>query len=195
MSRRPFAIIELTTVAFAALLAIGCESPVEDNAIEAQGPEVPGLEESEFHRYGQKCFACHGGYGPGPRWAFAGTVFATPTDDVPVAGAVVTIVDSTGETRSRTSNCAGNFYIDSESWEPMFPVRVEIECELPDGTTRRNVMGSRINRDGGCASCHARGEATADSPGQVYCVPEQPDPPFVVDTSCPGGPAGVGTPE
>jgi hypothetical protein len=179
----------------AVVAAAGCESPVEDAEIEAQGPEVEGLEEDEFHRYGQNCLACHGGYGPGPQWAFAGTVFATPNDDIPVQGAIVTMTDAAGQVFFRQTNCAGNFYIDAEVAEPVFPVHVEVECPIPGGdTTRRAVMGTRMNRDGGCAMCHDKGPATADSPGQVYCLPEQSDPPFEVPSDCPGGPAGTGTP-
>lgn len=171
---------------------VACESPVQDEEIAAQGDEVDGLEESEYHRYGQNCLACHGGYGPGPLFAFAGTVFATPTADVPVQAARITITDSAGQTITRQSNCAGNFYLDAESFEPTFPVRVEVECTLPDGTIRRNVMGTRINRDGGCASCHSVGGPTADSPGQVYCLPEGVESEFEVPPDCPGGPNGRG---
>jgi hypothetical protein len=53
-------------------------------------------------------------------------------------------------------------------------------------------MGTRINRDGGCGSCHTHGPATSDAPAQVYCVEEQPDPPFEVDRDCEGGPAARG---
>ncbi|NUP13705.1 MAG: hypothetical protein HOW73_47320 [Polyangiaceae bacterium] len=166
-----------------------CESPVQDEAIDALGDEVEGVEESEFHRYGQDCLACHGGYGDGPEWAFGGTIFATPGDDIPVAGAIITIVDADGQSLTRTSNCAGNFYVDAEVFEPAFPVHVEIECPLPDGSTRRNVMGTRVNRDGGCASCHDRGEATFESAGQIYCSATQTNPPFEVPPDCPGGPS------
>jgi hypothetical protein len=183
--------------AFSAALvafAVGCESPIEDDLIDAQGPEVEGLEEGPFHRYGQECFACHGGYGPAPLMAFSGTIFATPTDDIPAAFATITVTDATGESRSVFSNCAGNFYLLQEEWNPVFPLRAEIECSLPSDDAeaapelRRNVMATRINRDGGCNSCHSRGPATADSVGQLYCMPEQTSPPFEVTPACPGGP-------
>lgn len=175
-------------VASLAFFVVGCESPIEDDLIEEQGPEVAGLVEGPLHRYGQKCFACHGGYGPGPEMAFAGTVFATPNEDIPVQAATITITDATGDTRSTFSNCAGNFYVLKESWDPVYPLRAELECILPSGEKRRSLMGTRINRDGGCASCHERGEATSESPGQVYCLPEQPDPPFAAIADCAGGP-------
>ncbi|MBK6517347.1 MAG: hypothetical protein IPM79_11030 [Polyangiaceae bacterium] len=180
------------TLLLAAPVVAGCESPVQDEEISDLGPEVEGLEESEYHRYGQNCLACHGGYGPGPLFSFAGTVFSSPTSDIPVQAARITITDSAGQTVTRQSNCAGNFYIEPDVIEPTFPVRVEVECTLPDGTLRRNVMGTRINRDGGCASCHAVGGPTADSPGQVFCVPEGVDAGFEVPPDCPGGPEGRG---
>lgn len=176
------------------LFALGCESPVEDDLIEAQGPEVDGLEEGPLHRYGQDCFACHDGYGPGPPMAFAGTVFATPDEDIPVESVIVTITDATGDSRSTVSNCAGNFYVLRESWDPVYPLRAEIECDLPSDNpdaapeVRRNVMATRINRNGGCASCHTAGPANADSVGQLYCSPEQPDPKFRRVVGCEGGP-------
>lgn len=183
--------------AFSAVLvavAAGCESPVEDDLIASLGPEVDGLEEGAFHRYGQPCFACHGGAGEGPDMAFAGTLFATPDDDIPVEAATITITDATGDTRSTVSNCAGNFYVLKESWDPVYPLRAEIECILPSDDPdvaperRRTVMATRINRDGGCASCHKIGPPNADSVGQLYCMPEQPDPEFRRVPGCQGGP-------
>ena len=100
----------------------------------------------------------------------------------------LTTPDGLGTTIPVVSNCAGNFYIDIEGWEAEFPLRVEVACPMPDGSIRRNVMGTRINRDGGCASCHERGVATADSPGQIFCAKTQPDPPFEIPASCEGGP-------
>jgi len=170
------------------LFASGCFNPVDDDLVAEQGPEVDGVGEGPLHRYGQKCFACHGGSGIAPEMAFAGTVFAVPNEDIPVAGATITITDANGDSRSTPSNCAGNFYVLKEAWDPVYPLRAEIECTLPNGETRRSLMGTRINRDGGCASCHERGEATFESPGQVYCLPEQPDPPFTVAAGCEGGP-------
>lgn len=182
--------------AFVAALALaaGCESPVEDDLIAAQGDEVEGLEEGPLHRYGQDCFACHDGYGPGPEMAFAGTLFATPDEDIPVEAATITLTDATGDTRATVSNCAGNFYVLKESWDPVYPLRAEIECILPtdDPETvperRRVVMATRINRNGGCNSCHQKGLPNADSVGQLYCLPDQPDPKFRRVVGCQGGP-------
>ena len=176
---------------WAASLAVGCMSPVEDEQIAELGPEVDGLEEGEHHRYGQPCLLCHGGY-KAPLFAAGGTVFATPDADIPVQSVVVTLTDATGDTISVPTNCAGNFFIDDAQWQPVFPLRAEIECTLPDGSKRRSVMQTRINRDGGCASCHEKGGPTQTSPGQVYCADTQPEPAFAVAPNCPGGPNGTG---
>jgi hypothetical protein len=173
------------------LASTGCFSPVEDDLIAELGPEVDGLEEGPFHRYGQPCLVCHGGY-KAPLFDAAGTVFATPSDDIPVASVIVKLTDANGDTINVPTNCAGNFYIEDAAWDPVFPLRAEIECTLPDGTKRRSVMQTRINRDGGCASCHERGPANQFSPGQIFCMPEQPAEPFTVPPECPGGPNGVG---
>ncbi len=194
------------TSALAALLALvapSCESPVEDERIAAQGPELPNVEEGPEHRYGQDCMACHGGYGPGPEFVMAGTVFATPDGDVPVQGAVVVLTDAVGQTFRSTSargednsgstNCAGNFFIQARDFEPQYPVHVEVECPLPGGGTRRVVMGSRINREGGCGFCHTRGPASSTSPGQIYCLTADGQDIYTVPGGCEGGPSPSGS--
>ncbi len=161
-----------------------CVDPVEDALIASLGDEVAGVRRGPLHRPGQPCLACHYDAGPGPTFALAGTVFATPSEDIGVEGATVTVVDANGQSVVLTSNCAGNFYLSGRT-ELAFPLRAEIECTLPDGTTRRSVMGTRIGRDGSCASCHT-GSPAADSPGRVACATTQPDPAFQ-PTSCGGG--------
>jgi hypothetical protein len=166
-------------------LAVGCWSPVQDDAIEAIGPEPNGLEEGPLHYPGEACLACHGGYGPGePTLVFGGTVYATPSSDVPVEGAKIVVTDSAGTRVEVVSNCAGNFYATSRDARLVFPLRAEVECTLPDGTVRRSVMGTRIHRDGSCASCHERGPAKPTGPAQVYCVDDMPEPPFVAPAAC-----------
>lgn len=177
------------------VLWLGCESPIQDDVIDALGPELDGVPEGPLHRYGQPCLACHDAYGGAvPTFSAAGTVFATPNDDIPAENVFVLITDATGKQFPFPSNCAGNFYFDAELNDMVFPLRAEIECTLPDGTKRRNVMGTRINRDGSCASCHDRGGPTADSPGQIFCVPEQPEVPFEADPTCVGGPGAGAAP-
>jgi hypothetical protein len=165
-----------------------CESPVDDDLIESLGPEVEGVDEGEFHRFGQPCLACHGGYGEGPDFGVAGTVFVTPAGITPMENARVIITDAVGQQIELTTNCAGNFYAPLSQFTPVFPLRAEVVCPLGNGTERRNVMGTRIHRQGGCASCHVAGGPTQSSPGQIYCFEEMPTPPILNDPSCPGGP-------
>lgn len=165
------------------LAASGCGSPVEDKLIESLGPELEGVAESEYHRPGQPCLACHGQYGgDGPIMSVGGTVFATPHDQIPVEGVTVRVTDARGQTETATSNCVGNFFIEESTWKPVFPLTVNITC--PRVPTPKS-MGSLIGRDGSCAHCHS-GEASLDSPGWVYCAAAMPDPPFSADPACPG---------
>lgn len=161
-----------------------CVDPVEDELVASLGDEVTGVRPGPFHRPGQPCLACHDDAGPGPTFSLGGTVFATPTDATGVSAATVTVVDALGQVKEFVSNCVGNFYLPGDAGLA-YPLRAEVSCTMPDGTVRRNVMGTRIARDGSCAGCH-RGDPSSDSPGRVSCAPEQPDPPFVAE-ACSGG--------
>ncbi len=165
----------------------GCESPVNDQKIADLGGETDGVPPGEFHRPGQPCVLCHGEYeADSPIMAVAGTVFATPSDPVPVEGAIVTLTDSAGSTIQKTTNCIGNFHVTAEEWQPAYPLRAEVECPIPGTDQRRRVvMGTRIGRDGSCAACHY-GPPSQLSPGWVYCAERMPEPPFVVSADCPG---------
>jgi hypothetical protein len=171
------------------LTVLGCPSPAQDDRIDDLGGECNGVPESEFHRAGQPCVLCHDDYeGASPRLSIGGTVFATPTEAVPVAGARVTLTDSAGSSFTAETNCIGNFLVSSSDWEPAFPLHAEIECPNPDtGGTTRLVMGTRIARDGSCASCH-KGPPGYDSPGYVYCAETMPSVSYatLVDPSCQG---------
>jgi len=172
---------------------VACVSPTQDALIESLGEEVEGVPQGEFHRYGQPCLYCHGGYGPSPQFSFGGTVFAQPDDEVPVSGAKVTVTDSTGQKKTMTSNCAGNFYVAEADYKPIYPVRIEVVCETPAGFdgvsfTYRNLMGTRVNREGSCAACHANEPASQDGPGRIYCVDERYPSSYQIDPDCQGGP-------
>lgn len=165
------------------LLLSACSGPVEEALIESLGPELEGVPPSEFHRPGQPCLACHGReVGDGPVMTVGGTVFATPTDRVPVKNVLVRITDATGDTRNATTNCVGNFFIEASDWQPVFPLSVNLACP---GVPAPKSMGTLIQREGSCAGCHT-GQASLDSPGWVYCASSMPDPPYLVDPTCPG---------
>jgi hypothetical protein len=170
------------------LLSAACFNPVESDLAASLGPEAPGVEESEFHRFGQPCLACHDRGGESPHFSVAGTVFATQNEDIPVLGAKVIVIDAAGKRFDATTNCAGNFMVEPSQFEPQYPLHVEVECTLPDGSVRRSVMGTRVAREGSCAGCHDKGPPSPTSPGRVFCVTSQPDPPFTIPTPCEGGP-------
>ena len=158
----------------------GCANPVESEEIAALGDT--NVRNGPTHRPGQPCLVCHDG-GVSPEFYAAGTVFSTPEEKIGVTGAVVTITDAAGHTEERTTNCAGNFYLDENSTPLQFPLHVEVQCTLPDGTVVRNVMGTRVDRDGACAGCH-KDSPSQSSTGRVACVQKEPAVPFTASTSC-----------
>jgi hypothetical protein len=190
MTRALATTFALALVALVALSA--CSNPVVDQKVEALGPEVAGVEPSEWHRPGQPCLLCHGPYGGAePEMAVAGTVFATPgkkgKDPVGVEDVVVTITDSFGDVVEKKTNCIGNFFITAEEWKPGFPLAAKIEYPDPaggDGTTPA-YMATRIGRDGSCAGCHV-GPPSETSPGSLYCVAADKSPFPKPGDDCPG---------
>ena len=122
----------------------------------------------------------------------AGTIYAYPTatpeeKPLPVKGVKVKLTDSFGEQYEVGTNCAGNFFIEAEKWDPAFPLRAEIEYPVPGlESTKRVVMSTRISRDGSCAGCHTK-NPTQGSPGWVFCAEAQTEPPFPPqESACPG---------
>lgn len=180
-----------------AAAAAGCGNPAVDVRVEQLGDEVAGVEPGPFHRPGQPCVLCHSTYvGASPPISVGGTIFATPTvgDELPrpVEGVKVHVTDAFGKQATAVTNCIGNFYFETETYDPAFPLHVEMDYPVPgsDGTTRRVVMSTRISRDGSCAGCHF-GPRTQGSPGWVYCTEPMPTPPFPgPDPSCEGIPKG-----
>lgn len=188
-------------LALAPALLAACSNPVEDARIAALGPEDPAVPPSDVHRPGQPCLLCHGPYkGASPEMVVAGTIYGyaydsdnKTADPIPVEGASVELHDAYGDTpiNQQTNkkleiktNCAGNFYVTKDEWNPGFPLSVALTC--PDGMMGLRVpMTSRISRDGSCAGCHDGnpdfkahdGEAPGPNqgtPGWVYCT--QPGP-------------------
>lgn len=182
-----------TTILLALLAApalVACGDPVIDAKIEALGDEIPGVAPGEHHRPGQPCLVCHGAYkGITPKMSVAGTIFSTPSrgtnEPVPVEGVIVTVTDSFGDVKTKTTNCIGNFYITEDEWLPGFPLAAKIEYPTPSGGTSPVYMSTRIGRDGSCASCH-QGNIGPSSPGLIYCVDQPTDPFPPPDDSCPG---------
>ena len=141
--RRPgpseLALFALSGLSLAALGAapLGCGNPAVDSRIEALGEENPNVPPSEFHRPGQPCVLCHSVYEAAePEITVGGTIFASPAKnpgELPTAveGAEISLVDAEGEVKSVTTNCAGNFFLTKEQWNPSFPLRVEVRYPSP----------------------------------------------------------------
>ncbi len=171
----PFAALLWVTLA---LVATACADPVLDAEIAALPGEVPGIHTGPTHRGGQPCTLCHSsGGGRNPQFSLAGTVYQKPTTKIAVEGAVVHVVDATGATNDLTSNCAGNFYVTVDQWQPTFPLFVQVS----DAATGMSIkMTTKAGRDSSCAQCHADPAGT-DSPGHVWLT----DDPTVPDLTAP----------
>ncbi|NUQ78115.1 MAG: hypothetical protein HUU21_31675 [Polyangiaceae bacterium] len=168
----------------AALVSVGLSAcwydPVPQDIIDSLGEETgtPG----PTHRPGQPCLACHGAYEGVTPFAVGGTVYKQDDMGALVAAprVIVTITDTSGDSRKVCTNAAGNFYIEKSDWDDIaFPLAV---------TAGDREMRSLIGRDGSCATCHktpAAGTAGVgaafDTPGVVIVSAE------AVDDSCPGG--------
>jgi hypothetical protein len=158
--------------------ALACADPVHDAEVESLGPERAGVPKGPEHRPGQPCLACHGGEGPASfEMSVAGTVFAHPDGDAPVASAVVKVADANGRTFSTPSNCVGNFWIPKRLFEPAFPAT----CAVLAGNYTP-VMQSLVNRTGSCNECHS-GPPSDQSPGRIWVYPTAVEAPSV---SCGG---------
>ena len=159
-------------------LCVSCGDPKRDSIIESLGDEDPGFEESEIHRPGQPCVACHSEYGGAdPEMSIGGTLFTDPSrpeheDDglQLVPGHLVRIIDSAGKIVDIPTNRCGNFYAEKDAFDFAFPLRAELFREGEDGPERLEVMASRIGRDGSCGTCHTF-PASPESPNVVF-VPD-----------------------
>lgn len=170
-------------VAAGALLGACRYDPVPQQIIDGLGDESGSP--SATHRPGQPCLACHTTYeGASPALSIGGTVFTQ--DDggnlIPAPKVLVTVTDSTGDTRMACTNASGNYFIQKDAWPDItFPLAA---------TAGDRSMRSLIGRNGSCAHCHklpaagaplgSIGEA-ADSPGVVIVSPDATDP------TCGGG--------
>jgi hypothetical protein len=88
----------------------------------------------------------------------------------------VALVDASGARFTAITNCAGNFFVLLEDFQPVYPLWAALrlgEHEI--------LMESPIHEDGSCAGCHAM-EAGPESAGRVYLFPIAPEP---LDEGCP----------
>jgi hypothetical protein len=161
-------------------------APVHEAAVQALGPEQPGVPQGPYHRAGQPCTVCHSGQGPAHTvFSLAGTVFSAPFTASSDAGAVgvdqatVGVVDDDGSEHSILTNCVGNFYVTPDAYSPAFPILVNVSKE---GAGVVPMMG-HIGREASCAECHTDPSGTT-SPGRVFL----PTPASANDASCPVSP-------
>jgi hypothetical protein len=147
-----------------------CSDPVRDQAIAALGDEAPGVEPGPLHRPGQPCLACHGDTHEAPVFSVAGTVYARAQGRVPVAKATVELVDSDAHHFNATTNCAGNFFIRPDEFQPHYPlwVTVAVGSQTLD-------MESPMFREGSCAVCHSDPKGPASAGHAYFLLDENPD--------------------
>jgi hypothetical protein len=131
------------------LALLGCGDPVRDRAVEALGPETPGVRVGPSHRPGQPCLLCHSEAGDAPPFSVAGTVYIDAPSLTPIDDVGVILIDSFGRKFSATTNCAGNFYVRPKAYTLQGPVWVSLER---DEVLRE--MDTPVFRDGSCAGCH-----------------------------------------
>jgi hypothetical protein len=109
-------------------------------------------------------------------FSLAGTAYRSPGSRTPLPGAIVGFVDSALRKHQAATNCAGNFFVLEDDFDPVWPVWTKLRyggIEQP--------MGSPLFREGSCAKCHVD-PAGQTSAGPVYLVPDDfPLPP----STCP----------
>jgi cytochrome c553 len=114
---------------------------------------------------GRACIACHAMGGEGPRYAIAGTVYATGHEPDDCNGAAssagdpitVHVTDASGNSVALNTNSAGNFYSRTRLTPP-YTVSVERQ-----GRVRPMVMPAP---SGDCNTCHTQ-DGTMSAPGRI----------------------------
>jgi hypothetical protein len=193
MGASPSFLPSATIVGASLSVAVGCgidplhEDPVHQAQVDALGGETSGVPRGPYHRAGQPCTVCHGSEGPAStQFTVAGTIFAGPDARVGVDGAEVLFVDSLGSSPppgAAVTNCVGNFFLTTDTWNPAFPIRVAVAS----GQSVQQMVG-HIGRQGSCAFCH-KDPRGLDSPGHVFAgVMAAPA------AACPVNPVAGGTP-
>lgn len=161
------ALLLLASGVLTGLLA-GCADPVLSAEIDALPGETAGISRGPMHRAGQPCTLCHSSAGgQTPTFSVAGTLYQKAGSKIPIEGATIDLTDATGATYKLTSNCVGTFYVEDTTWEPTYPLRVQIT----DGTTTIKML-TRVSAEGvqpvsSCSICHSD-PASATSPGHLF---------------------------
>jgi hypothetical protein len=155
----------VATVVACAMLLADCADPVHDDAVAALGPEDPNVSPGPLHRPGQPCLTCHGTEGPASLvFSLGGTVVEARGQGAPAVNAYVQAEDVDGNYWTVQTNAAGNFYVETTHFEPVYPIRMTVVSE--DMTVSQSMTTSS-SRDGSCADCHGP-TAGPRSTGPVY---------------------------
>lgn len=141
-----------------------CADPVLDQAIDALGPEAPGVPPGPLHRPGQPCVLCHSEAGNASPFLLAGTVYVDATSLTPIDDVTVDFIDTFGNAFSTTTNCAGSFIVRPQEYSAASPIWVSLQR---DEVLRE--METPIYRDGSCAGCHSDPVGAA-SAGHVFLI-------------------------
>ncbi|HHH27278.1 MAG TPA: hypothetical protein ENK57_02865, partial [Polyangiaceae bacterium] len=153
MTRALNSILMPVTLSTVVVLSAGCTgddvAEVSTDVCSSGLQWVGGDSESPEMHPGRDCIGCHTDRGEGPRFTSAGTVFLTydeADDCFGVEGVDVSVTDSTGATLTMTTNAAGNFYFEEESFVPPVTARVS----YAGGSLEMTTAVPSAN----CASCH-----------------------------------------
>lgn len=161
----------------------GCEDPVTQEQIDALGPESPDVLPGPQHRPGQPCMYCHGSAGPASRFTAAGTIYRAPSSEQRSGGVEVRLIDAAHRPHIAYTNCAGNFFVMPQEYEPVMPLWVSVyeprQMLLSD-------MESAMNRDGNCGACH-QAQKSPTSAGRVFLSDDPAVTGSVSDSACGGG--------
>jgi len=156
-------------------LSLSCSDPVREHQIAALGGEAPGVPHGPLHRPGQPCGLCHGAAGPdSPEFSLSGTVYRGSSSHAPLYDATIRFIDSTGDQRTACSNSAGNFFVRSSDWSPIWPVWSKIE--VADKATPQSKivaeMTAAVFRETSCSTCHAD-PASPSAVGHLYFAEDE----------------------
>jgi hypothetical protein len=125
-----------------------------DAGISDPQPDAPGAAAciqaapppDGHHNAGQNCLTCHTGSGA-PKWTAAGTLYADAAGTTAVAGATITLVDSTGKEVKIVTATNGNFWTSQALTPPLHPKA----SKCPSSAAMSG------NAQGACNSCHSAG--------------------------------------
>jgi mono/diheme cytochrome c family protein len=156
-------LVALALVTVASGLALAAQS-LPAGAAASSGPSglkwVGGNRGSQNMNPGMDCIVCHT-KGEGPRFAAAGTVYTKIDEkdlEFGVEGAIVQITDAKGQVVKLTTNKAGNFFANRQTFA--FPITAKVIYK--DKT--REMYSPQKTAD--CAACH-QAKGVGGAPGRI----------------------------